>query len=225
MKFSLSDLTTSKTVDRAEDSKVQYYKPVFAKLPTFTFILCAFDSLGQTGPGAKSVLKDIFTMLHATTPSRFASSSVKTTPTCNDNISEQQISSPIVFQRSVVLARAIGAQLTAMSSDHFPFSDVEDSILGSVGESTAHALLQMAVELAASLDLTVEGNIDTTFIPLANADRVPLQPFPPLLQPSSNGTSSLPSSSNPSFPQFTPSLSSPRAGVGERYRCGRLILY
>ena len=84
--------------------------------------------------------------------------------------------SPIVIQLSVVLARAIGAQLTAMSSDHFPFSDVEDSSLGSLGESTADALLQVAVERAASLDLTVEGNIDTTFIPLANADRVPLQP-------------------------------------------------
>jgi len=30
--ISLSDLTTSKTVDMAEDSKVQYYKPVFANL-------------------------------------------------------------------------------------------------------------------------------------------------------------------------------------------------
>ena len=91
--------------------------------------------------------------------------------------------SPILIQLSVVLARAIGAQLTAMSSDHFPFFDVEDTSLGSPGESTADALLQMAVERAASLDLTVEGNIDTTFIPLANADRVPLQPFPPLLRP------------------------------------------
>ena len=83
--ISPSELTTSKTVDRAEDSKVQYYKPVFAKLPTFTFILCAFDSLGQTGPGAKSVLKDIFSILHATTPSRFLSSSVKTTASSYDS--------------------------------------------------------------------------------------------------------------------------------------------